>query len=117
MSLKNSLYHIISRDDSAWMIRFNAEHPVFTGHFPGYPIVPGACLVQIAEELLSDYLDRPVRFASIRNLKFKQPVMPEHEVTITVLPGKDNIVHFYFSILNSQSAQFATTYMCADTDV
>ena len=117
MSLKNSLYHIISQDGLVWTIRFNAEHPVFSGHFPGYPIVPGACLVQIAEELLSDYLNRSVRFTAVRNLKFKQPVMPEHELTIDIIPAKDNIVHFHFSILNSQSAQFTTTYMCADTDV
>ena len=49
-------------------MRFNPSHPVFAGHFPGHPIVPGACLVQIAEDLTARLTAHPVRFTAIRNL-------------------------------------------------
>ena len=99
------------------MVCFNTNHPIFAGHFPGHPVVPGACLVQIAQELLSDALQQPVRFTAVRNLKFRQAVTPEQEVTFTFQQTQDHIVHFQLSILNTVYAQFAATYMCADTDL
>jgi 3-hydroxyacyl-[acyl-carrier-protein] dehydratase len=101
MSLRNSLYHIIAQDENAFTIRFDASHPIFAGHFPGHPIVPGACLIQIAEELASLQAGRTVHFSAIRNLKFRQPVTPDQEVTIHIQNGKIDI----------------PSYMCACADV
>lgn len=58
---------------------FAADHPVFAGHFPGHPIVPGALL--LAEGLLA--LARagggPGPFA-VSNAKFLSPVKPGERV-------------------------------------
>ena len=113
MLLKNSLYHILSHNESSYTIRFNSKHPIFAGHFPGHPIVPGACLVQIAQELLSEQLGQPVHFTAIRNLKFRQPITPDIEVIYRIDENKITIE----DIESTNYAQFATTYMCADTDV
>ena len=113
MLLQNSVYHILSRDESSYTICFNASHPVFAGHFPGYPIVPGACLVQIAQELLSDKTGAPVRFAGVRNLKFRQPVTPDMQVRYVLADNKITIE----DLDATQYAQFAVTYMCAHTDL
>ena len=67
MSLLNSLYHITATDEQGIHIRFNADHPVFAGHFPGAPVVPGACLVQIAEELLAQQLQQHAQLTGIHN--------------------------------------------------
>lgn len=101
MSLRNSLYHIIAQDEQSFTIRFDAAHQVFAGHFPGQPIVPGACLIQIAEELASIQAGRTVHFTSLKNLKFRQPVTPDNEVTVTINNGKIEI----------------NPYMCACADV
>ncbi len=116
MSLRNSLYYILESNESEYKIRFDASHPIFAGHFPGHPIVPGACLVQIAEELLSAHLGQKIRFTSVRNLKFRQPVTPDQEVTLTLML-KEPTLNSQFSILNSTSASFTTTYMCLDSDL
>lgn len=116
MSLRNSLYYLVSSNESEYTIRFDASHPVFAGHFPGHPIVPGACLVQIAEELLSTHLSQKVRFTSVRNLKFRQPVTPDREVTITFSSpfggGREGVL-----CKISDSASFTATYMCFDSDL
>lgn len=109
MSLKNSLYHIIDYSENSYTIGFNSSHPVFGGHFPGHPIVPGACLVQIAQELASA---QP--FTAIRNLKFRQPVTPDMQVRITINNDK-----FTIGSIDSTEiyAQFAATYMCPHSDL
>jgi 3-hydroxymyristoyl/3-hydroxydecanoyl-(acyl carrier protein) dehydratase len=33
-------------------IRLNPDHAIFAGHFPGQPVVPGVCMLQIIKELL-----------------------------------------------------------------
>lgn len=123
MSLRNSLYHIIrterSETESRYCIRFDALHPVFGGHFPGHPIVPGACLVQIAEELLSDSLSMPVHFTAIRNLKFRRPVTPDMLVTYSFLSSGKTPDTFTIQLLtlNDIDAEFTATYMCTHSDL
>lgn len=101
MLLRNNLYYIIAQDESSFTIRFDASHPIFAGHFPGHPIVSGACLLQIAEELASLQAGRTVRFMALRNLKFRLPVTPDKQVTIRINNGKIEI----------------ETYMCACADI
>lgn len=113
MLLQNSLYHIISRTESCYTIRFNPAHPIFAGHFPGHPIVPGACLVQIAQDLISVHLGQPVLLTAVHNLKFRQPITPEMEMRYIIEENKIIIEDLASTIY----AQFATTYMCVDTDV
>ena len=54
----------------------NATHPIFTGHFPGQPVVPGACQLQMVEELLSHALGSEYRLVRADQLKFLTPIDP-----------------------------------------
>lgn len=112
MLLLNNLYEIVDHAADVYTVRFRAEHPIFAAHFPGHPIVPGACLIQIAEELSSQSLGQPVRFTALRNLKFRHPVTPDQEVTYTIRCITPDI-----NIQISESASFTATYMCAGSDV
>ena len=113
MLLQNNLYHIIARDDSAYTIRFNASHPIFAGHFPGFPIVPGACLVQIAQELLSDSLCASVALTGIHNLKFRHPITPDMDVVYR-FDGNKIIIQDLESTIH---ASFSAFYMRTHSDV
>ena len=89
--LLNNFYDILQSNQGVYTIRFNAAHPIFSGHFPEYPIVPGACVVQIAEELTAQTLGHPIRFIAIRDLKFRQPITPDQDVTIRIQNTTESI--------------------------
>jgi len=107
--LQNSLYYIVQNEQNEYTIRFNASHPIFAGHFPNHPIVPGACLVQMAEELVAATEDVPLHCTALRNLRFNRPITPEQEVTYII---KNMHQAFNVQILVSDviCAQFAIHY-------
>lgn len=89
--LRDSLYSILQSNQDWYVIRFDASHPVFFGHFPEHPIVPGACLVQIAEELAALSFGHPIRFTIVRDLKFRQPITPDQDITICIQKTTESI--------------------------
>jgi 3-hydroxyacyl-[acyl-carrier-protein] dehydratase len=56
--------------------RLNAGHPIFEGHFPGNPVVPGVCQVQMVKELVEKELKNPVRLYESDNIKFLSMINP-----------------------------------------
>lgn len=56
--------------------RLNAEHPIFKGHFPDNPIVPGVCQVQMVKELVEKALNHSVRLYESDNIKFLSMINP-----------------------------------------
>ncbi len=66
------------------VIRLNPQDEIFAGHFPGQPVVPGVCMIQIVKELLQRQLGRPVQLSQATQIKFLQPVIPVAEQLIKV---------------------------------
>ena len=101
-SLKNSkmlrgiLYELVSADAAGATIRLLPESPVYQGHFPGYPITPGVCLVEIALELMGEMADQvgpdgKVRLVAAKNIKFMSPVLPTETTELRFnLAGEGN---------------------------
>ena len=94
-------------------VRFEAEHPIYLGHFFGKPITPGACLVEIAEELIG----HPI--TQIKGLKFLNTVPPTAELLYTFSPKQEN--QYSITIIDDKQhityARFSATYLCGDTDL
>ena len=86
--LQGILYETIAVDADGATVRLLPESPVYQGHFPGYPITPGVCLVEIALELIAEMADqvghderevshdRRVRLVGAKNIKFTSPIIP-----------------------------------------
>ena len=36
-------------------IILNKDHEIFKGHFPGNPVTPGVCMMQIVKELTEEF--------------------------------------------------------------
>jgi 3-hydroxymyristoyl/3-hydroxydecanoyl-(acyl carrier protein) dehydratase len=76
-------------------ISFPAEHPVFAGHFPGRPIVPGV--------LLLDHVRRSVQAAigqqcsGVSTAKFHSPAGPG-ETMIVDYAVNNNFVYFEINV-------------------
>lgn len=75
--LEGNLYTILSRSEAQARVRFLSGSPVYAAHFPGFPITPGVCLVQVALELMGCTLK------GARDIKFVMPVLPDAEIRFT----------------------------------
>ena len=79
--LQGILYETIAVDAAGATVRLLPESPVYQGHFPGYPITPGVCLVEIALELIAEMAyqvghEDKVQLVGAKNIKFTSPIIP-----------------------------------------
>ena len=54
----------------------NSSHPIFDGHYPGLPVLPGACILQIVKEVFSLTIKSEVMLVNANNLKFLTMINP-----------------------------------------
>ena len=66
-------------------IKLNPDHFIFKAHFPGYPVAPGVCLIQIVAELASMAEGRPLAIGQIKNVKFTGVVSPLYDNDLTFI--------------------------------
>ena len=58
-------------------ITLNKNHDVFKGHFPGNPVTPGVCMMQIITELTEQVVSEKLYMQSSSNIKFSAIINPE----------------------------------------
>ena len=82
--LLNDFFKIIETDYSKdnpgsfkVTIELNDRHKIFKGHFPGNPVVPGVCMIQIVKEILSKLLNKNLYLSEGSNIKFISVIKPE----------------------------------------
>lgn len=80
MVLKDSLYSIQKKQQQessvCYDLALHADHFIYQAHFPGEPITPGVCVIQMAKELLEDHLQRPLAVSMVKNVKFLAVISP-----------------------------------------
>ena len=69
---------------------FNPEHQIFNGHFPGQPVVPGVCMMQMVKELLQQQLGKELLLRSTGQVKFLQLITPEVAPQIAITWSAQN---------------------------
>ena len=67
----------ISNDHIGASIRLNPLHIIYTAHFPGYPVTPGAIQLQLVSELLEKHFQRKVRLLEMPQCKFLKILDPQ----------------------------------------
>ena len=88
----------------------NAGHKIYEGHFPGQPVTPGVCMMQMIKEILEDVLGKETNLVSAAELKFLAVINPQENnlihasinyatdesgnINITASLFKDELVHF-----------------------
>ena len=58
-------------------IRLNKAHEIFKGHFPGNPVMPGVCMIQIIKELTEMKVRKDLFLSNCSNIKFMAIINPE----------------------------------------
>jgi 3-hydroxyacyl-[acyl-carrier-protein] dehydratase len=78
--LENSFYTVEKTEsyDNQYrvVILLNASHEIFQAHFPGNPITPGVCLLQMVLEILNIKFKRNLRLIHAKNIKYLKVINP-----------------------------------------
>ncbi len=86
--LEGSFYTVLQSEAAAEtyaaLLSLNAAHPVFEGHFPGQPVVPGVCMMQTIQESLERCLQRKVQLQKANIMKFLVLIDPVAQPQVNV---------------------------------
>lgn len=91
MKLNGDFFRIESRleglpqGQSGFNVILNPDHLIYKAHFPGMPVTPGVCILQMIQELLSVLEDTPLYIKKIKNAKFTNMISPVSDSRIAVL--------------------------------
>ena len=61
-------------------VRFTADDPVFAGHFPRTPVLPGVVLIDASVGLVARAHGRALRLERLASVKFIRTVAPGDEI-------------------------------------
>jgi len=78
--LKDSLYTIqnITEENNTIeaIIELDEHHAIFQGHFPGQPVLPGVCMLQMTKEILEFFFNYKVQLSKADDIRFLALVDP-----------------------------------------
>lgn len=86
MSATNDLFNIdkIVHQDSAILVVLGVskDSKILKGHFPGHPVVPGACMLQIVKEVLESSFNHALILKKADQLKFMAMIDPSNTQSV-----------------------------------
>nr|WP_297656658.1 hydroxymyristoyl-ACP dehydratase [uncultured Prevotella sp.] len=101
MKLKNNLYTIKDKQlvqptdggttsgrkvlSGSYELELNPSCFIYQAHFPGEPITPGVCIMQMGQEVLEDALEKTLQVIAVKNIKFLSIISPKETTCITYL--------------------------------
>ena len=88
-------------------IELDSKHPIFKGHFPDVPVLPGVAMMQMVKELLEHSLGNDLQIQKMGNMKFLQMINPENvgvlKVQIEILQNKEGYIKIKAQIMNDDT--------------
>ncbi|SDG50940.1 3-hydroxyacyl-[acyl-carrier-protein] dehydratase [Lentzea fradiae] len=79
----------VSAEANTWrgtaVVGITADEPVFVGHYPGFPIFPGMCVVECVHRaglLTAPHDAGDLALAAMESVRFLSPVFPGDELRI-----------------------------------
>ena len=86
--LRDSLYNIISMEHEPGLIiasiKLNKSYEIFQGHFPGQPVLPGACMLQMVKEILQGEMHISLQLKKAAVMKFLEMITPHENKLLQV---------------------------------
>lgn len=97
--LITQFYTILSQEtraEMAWTVNveLNEHHSIYQGHFPGNPVLPGVCTLQIIKECLAGIMGSAFQYTQVNSCKFLSAINPSQtprlQLDLTAKPLEDN---------------------------
>ena len=92
MQLKNNLYTILKIEGEmplvSFLLRLNTSCFIYQAHFPGEPITPGVCIVQMGVELVEEVLQCKLSVVKAKNVKFLSVLKPQENQVVNYAINK-----------------------------
>lgn len=120
MKLLNDLYSIISRTCGEgrcdFTIELNPQHFIYKAHFPGEPITPGVCIMQIAKELLEEAVSQRLTLSCVKNIKFLRIISPSEitvlDYSLTKIVTEGDTVKVQVNVLSGEDVYAKLSLVC-----
>ena len=90
-------------DTAKAVLELNITHPIFEGHFPGQPVVPGACLLQMVKEILQTIKGNNIQLIKAHQLKFIS----------LINPLENSILQIDLKYSNAENGDIITSATCS----
>lgn len=88
---------VSERGAGTFEVKLNSNSEIFSGHFPGHPVLPGVCTIDIVKNCVSIMSGYNVIFTGISLCKFTGMVDPQIEdvlkVDIEIIKGENDGVN------------------------
>ncbi len=101
--LRDKYFYILDKvvDGNAvdYVVKLNPTHEIYNGHFPGNPVSPGVCSIQMIRECCEDTLGTPLKISAINLCRFLSVLTPD----------KGDNLHIKISIDEEEPKQYKIT--------
>ena len=114
--LVNDFFTIRKLEEEGFEIRaelvINANHKIFEGHFPGHPVVPGVCMMQMVKEIIEKVVAEKTNLVRAGEMKFLAIIDPKENnmiratlkynieengnMAVSATFFKESLIHFKF---------------------
>jgi|SRR5271154_441306 len=81
-------------------IEVPADHPAFAGHFPGFPVLPGAVLIDEALQVIQRQRGIDLTEWQIASAKFQGTVRPGDALCLEHDSPKSGLIRFAIRVAN-----------------
>jgi 3-hydroxyacyl-[acyl-carrier-protein] dehydratase len=105
-------YSIVSKEqnenESQYIVQLNPLHPLYKGHFPDQPVVPGIMQIELISDIVSKELETVCHLKKVSNVKYLIMIIPSEEtiqIDIKIKPMEDGTIK-----VNSVLKNEATIY-------
>ncbi|MDR1666946.1 MAG: 3-hydroxyacyl-ACP dehydratase [Bacteroidales bacterium] len=114
MKLQDDFFRIIDITTGEkrinYRLQLNAEHLIYAAHFPGNPITPGVCIIQMIKELVELCRQKELFLKKLINAKFLNVLNPlengvvslnivfEEEEKVTATIEKEEVIFAKISL-------------------
>ena len=73
-----------NQENYTFEIHVNSKHDIFKGHFPGNPVMPGVCMMQIIKEITQSIVGQKLFMEKCSNVKFLALINPDENPVLTL---------------------------------